>query len=662
VIPVLLALWGCGGGGGGGGSQPPPSSVQRPPTISGTALSGVEDSNLSGRLTLSDPEGGALQVQVTANPQFGTLLGPDSTGAFSYTPRPNFFGVDTFAISVTDLQGLSASATVVLTIAGVNDTPMATGESVMVAPALPTTIDVLANDSDIEGQQLRPEITTQSVYGDAEVQPNGTVVFTPALGFAGETGFQYRVVDPEGSASEPVALAIDVRPVKSVVYVTATIAHRQVVLKRPTSMRDLGSSQDSDLDIHNLRVSANGNTALWQVSEVGSPINTGYRYNDVADAGAAEHMLGAYNLNSGLELSPTGTHVLLPERVNIGAVESLAVHLRALYSDATRSIHSDPATGFVSSYKFSPHGDFVVYRANSPGLPQNDVRFYRTDVAGPAMSTLLTVPSVPTATLGEDLNITPDGTRVVFSGSLNDLSGPTPLLFSTSTDGSTNARVLSPSQPQAFFSIPDIEIAPTSRHVAFTYRSLYFPPGSVRPLPSFVVDLETGAYVQIGGSLNSDRVTQPVFNRDGTRVALGLSTATESAVYEASVQNPTVLTRVGAAHEGRVKIGNLRYAEGDRVVYTADVRETEVYEIFVAKDGQEQRLNADLGTSVILSLQDVGFVLSADGTTVAYAQRVTPTGPQNLFLVDVTTPGSPLQVAENSRVGASEEPTYAIVE
>ena len=86
------------------------------------------------------------------------------------------------------------------------------------------------------------------------------------------------------------------------------------------------------------------------------------------------------------------------------------------------------------------------------------------------------------------------------------------------------------------------------------------------------LDLQTGGSAQIGGVSNSDRVTQPVFNRAGTKVALGIGTATETAIYEASVDNPTVLTRVGAAHEGRVRIGNLSYAADDRIVYTADVR------------------------------------------------------------------------------------------
>jgi hypothetical protein len=351
---------------------------------------------------------------------------------------------------------------------------------------------------------------------------------------------------------------------------------------------------------------------------------------------------------------------LVPERIGAGGSQSVSVHLKALWSDETRPIHSAAGTEQVGSYEFSPNGAFVVYRTHSPSLPQNNVSYHRADVTAAASSTPL-AHSFSITTVGENIKVTPDGSRLVFDGSLSDLNGPAPLLLSTRTDGSTNAQVLGPFHGLAFFSIPDFEIASTSRHVAFTQRSTYFPPGVVRPVPSFVVDLETGAYTQIGGVSNSDRVTQPTFNRAGTKVALGISSGTETAIYEASVQNPEVLTRVGAAHESRVRIGNLRYAAGDRVVYTADVRQVGVYEIFVAKDGQEQRLNADLGTSVSLSLNDVGFVLSGDGTTVAYAQPQAPIGPRDLFLVDVTTPGSPLQVGESVPVDQFEDPAYFIV-
>jgi hypothetical protein len=80
---------------------------------------------------------------VTAQPTSGTLVGPDDSGVFPYSPRANFYGSDAFSISATDNQGMSASATIALSIASVNDVPTAGDDSAMVAPGSALTIPVL---------------------------------------------------------------------------------------------------------------------------------------------------------------------------------------------------------------------------------------------------------------------------------------------------------------------------------------------------------------------------------------------------------------------------------------------------------------------------------------------------------------------------------------
>src|SRR5687768_2840405 len=98
LVSLSLMLSACGGGGGGSSPQPspsppsaPPPASPQPPTISGTTFTVTEDSTLSGRIVFADPEGGTLQVSVTAQPTHGTLSGPDASGSFSYSPTANFF-------------------------------------------------------------------------------------------------------------------------------------------------------------------------------------------------------------------------------------------------------------------------------------------------------------------------------------------------------------------------------------------------------------------------------------------------------------------------------------------------------------------------------------------------------------------------------------------
>lgn len=65
----------------------------------------------------NDPEGGAVTANPVplVNPSNGTVtLAPD--GSFTYTPNPNFFGVDAFEYEISDAAGLTATAVVTITI------------------------------------------------------------------------------------------------------------------------------------------------------------------------------------------------------------------------------------------------------------------------------------------------------------------------------------------------------------------------------------------------------------------------------------------------------------------------------------------------------------------------------------------------------------------
>jgi hypothetical protein len=661
-ISLSMALSACGGGGGSPASTspppaPPPASPQ-PPTIAGTTFTGTEDSSLAGRIVFADPEGGVLQVSVTAQPTHGTLSGPDATGLFSYSPRANFFGADAFTVSVTDSQNLDATATVALTIASVNDVPTAASENALTAPGVAVTIPVLANDSDIEGQPLQPQVSTQSPNGTAQAQPDGTVVFTPAVGFAGTTQFQYRAVDAEGGASAPVTIDVNVRPLKSAVYYTAEGTDQRVVFDSPYSTRRLSPTLASGSSIQNLQVSRDGRTALWQVGRGGLSTDLWYHV-DPTDANASARFFGGTSFNTRVELSPAGTHVLVPASVQVGYNMSTVVHLQSLATGYNPLIHSAPATDQIQYYWFSPGGEFVFYRTNEPTRFETNVNFYRVELDTPDSPTRLAHSFSTTEFAGTNAKVTPDGSRLVFDGSINDFASG--VLRSTRTDGSTNAQVIGPVVTEPGFEILDFEIAPTNRHVAFTNRTGMTPPQYA--VSSYVVDLETGGYARIGtGFTASHRVTQPAFNRDGTKVVLGISSGTEAAVYEASVQNPAVLTRVGASHAGAGMIGQVRYAAGDRVVYTADVRQSGVFEVFVAQEGQSQRLNADLGTGVSVIGGRLSFAVSSDGTTVAYTQPATAAAPHDLFLVDVTTPGLPLKIGENVSIDLFEDQAFSILD
>ena len=66
------------------------------------------------------------------------------------------------------------------------------------------TIDVLANDHDIDGDGLAVVSVTQPAGGIAVVNPDGTIQYTPNAGFSGTDVFSYVVNDSAGETATAV--------------------------------------------------------------------------------------------------------------------------------------------------------------------------------------------------------------------------------------------------------------------------------------------------------------------------------------------------------------------------------------------------------------------------------------------------------------------------
>ena len=165
----------------------------------------------------TDVEGDTLRV--TAVTQGATPLGTVvlTDGVVSYTPNAEAqklgagkTATDSFTYTVSDGQGGTAVGTVYVSVTGANDAPIAEPDSSEILEnARATTVTVLANDSDIDGDPLTITAVTQGV------RPLGTVTFTDsavtytpnaaALALnAGETGhdsFTYTVSDGKGGTA-----------------------------------------------------------------------------------------------------------------------------------------------------------------------------------------------------------------------------------------------------------------------------------------------------------------------------------------------------------------------------------------------------------------------------------------------------------------------------
>jgi VCBS repeat-containing protein len=117
-----------------------------------------------------------------------------------------------YTITVVDSHGLSAVRQVVVTVLGNNVAPVATGETVFMAPGLGMVIEdaaPLANDIDTDGDSIQFRVVTPPRFGSLSTDASGRLVYTPLPGFTGTDTIAYRVTDGYLD-SEVVVLTIEV--------------------------------------------------------------------------------------------------------------------------------------------------------------------------------------------------------------------------------------------------------------------------------------------------------------------------------------------------------------------------------------------------------------------------------------------------------------------
>lgn len=181
------------------------------PDTTNKAPDAVADNSVTGQGTAvtinvvandTDANGDALAVISISKPQFGTATTNGQT--VTYTPNANFVGVDHFTYLVSDSKGAQAAGSVTVTVNGAggpNQPPSATTDQVGTTPGTAVTINVLANDSDPNGDVLLITIDSQPLHGTAVVQ-NGQILYTPQQGYVGVDRFTYIVSDGKGGTAQ----------------------------------------------------------------------------------------------------------------------------------------------------------------------------------------------------------------------------------------------------------------------------------------------------------------------------------------------------------------------------------------------------------------------------------------------------------------------------
>ena len=145
----------------------------------------------------SDAEGSPLAAVRIAGPTRGAIVFA-ANGSFTWSPPANFNGTDSFTYSASDGILNSAPATVTLTVLPVNDAPIAAGESYTTSFNTPLTVaapGLLLNDRDADSDPLSVVLAVAPAHGTLTLNPDGSFIWTPVVGYSGPDSFQYQVSD-----------------------------------------------------------------------------------------------------------------------------------------------------------------------------------------------------------------------------------------------------------------------------------------------------------------------------------------------------------------------------------------------------------------------------------------------------------------------------------
>ncbi|WP_162276021.1 Ig-like domain-containing protein, partial [Roseimaritima ulvae] len=211
----------------------------------------------------SDPDGDAITLLRVTQPTHGTTV-VNADSSVTYVPNDNFQGSDEFLYSISDGNGGSNSAVVTVTVNPVNDAPTANDDSASTDEDTAVTINVLANDADIDGDSLSIASVGQPANGTASVNEDGTITYTPAANFNGVDGFSYSISDGNGG-SDSAVVTVTVNPVND----------------PPTADDDTASTnEDTAVTINVLANDADIDGDSLSIASVGQPANGTANVND----------------------------------------------------------------------------------------------------------------------------------------------------------------------------------------------------------------------------------------------------------------------------------------------------------------------------------------------------------------------------------------------
>lgn len=259
-----------------------------------------------------DPEGDDITIISVGTALHGMTAITGDESNVSYRPNSNFFGSDSFTYTISDGED-EDTATVTVTVTDIDDAPVAVDDEADVAEDVTTPIDVLGNDTDIDGGPRQVSSRTNGAHGDVTITGGGTgVSYDPDLNYVGVDSFTYKlnggsqatVTVTVGAADDPPVA----RPDTFTILEDATIQSFDVL------------DNDTDIDFGPMSVASVTDPPKGTASL--APGGSAVRYIPTANANGDDEF--DYTLNGGSTTTVT-VHVTAVDDPPVAALDTFTV-------------------------------------------------------------------------------------------------------------------------------------------------------------------------------------------------------------------------------------------------------------------------------------------------------------------------------------------------
>ncbi len=305
------------------------TSVSDAPVAVADSLTVDEDADLTGIDVIANDTDGdedVLILTAVATEGNGTVAVNSDGLSVDYTPAADFNGTEIITYTVSDGDLEDATGILTITVTAVNDLPVAIADILTVSEdAAITSKDVIANDTDVDGDTLTLTAATTGGSGTVSLNADGlSVDYTPTADFNGTEVITYTVSD--GTDTTTGTLTITVTTVNDV-PVTVTDILTVIEDAALTSIDVVYNDTHGDGDTLTLIATTTQGTGTVSVNEDGLSVD----YTPAANFNGTEII--TYTVSDGTDTS-TGTLTVTVTAVNdapVGVAEATSVFRRCSF-------------------------------------------------------------------------------------------------------------------------------------------------------------------------------------------------------------------------------------------------------------------------------------------------------------------------------------------